>query len=259
MHLRIALAVVLASLVTTSLARADEEEPAPAPTPATTPTTTSAEPPPLPAPAAPPPAPEALPKKSERDVDHRYEGGVHVGAWLGGEISPVNWFRHYADAAPAFGYDGGYLVNRFFLMGAYVDFVPYSFDRKSGDATIGDGSGWLLSGGFSLKGRFEVNDAFILRGGATVGFNASSQDGKMKDGREFEFAGRGLNLGLNADAVWRASSKVGAVARLAFLTQPLGEATVTGWPTNATAEGETRDFRFAPKIMVSVGPQLFLW
>jgi hypothetical protein len=253
-HLPLTIALALASLVTSSIASADETNETP---PATTPATTEAPPAAV---ETPPAAETKTPVKAQGDLDHRYEGGLRVGVMVGGTISPVNWFRSNANPSPSFAYDGGFLVNRHFIFGAYAQLTPYSFDRVSGEKTIGDGSGLFASSGFSIKGRLPISDTFSARAGATIGFNLVTQAGKMKDGKgEFEFFGRGLNVGLNADAVWRASPKVGAVAQLAFLTQPLGEADVVGWPSAATAEGATRDFRFSPKIFLMLGPELFMW
>ncbi len=207
-----------------------------------------------------PAAPETSTVSSTRDVDHRYEGGLLLGVMLPGELSPVNWFRTEAKAAPSFGYDGGYVASRYFLFGAYAQLTPFTFERMSGSSVIGDGDGLFASGGFSLKGRLPLSESLILRAGVTLGLNAVSYSGKTKDTKAtFELSGLGHNLGLSADAVWRASPKVGAVAQVGFLSQPFfGSADVSGPPTNASAEGATRDFRFSPVFFVSVGPELFL-
>lgn len=221
-------------------------------------------------PAAVPPPTVATPPVEQRaeagktDVekpadDHRFELGARIGVMLPGEISPVNWFRTEASLAPTFSLDPSFVVHPNFAIGVYVQATPFSFDRMSGSKTIGSGSGFWLSAGASAKGRIAIRDVAILRGGLTFGRNFVSYSGETSEGgSEFELSGGGFSAGPVIDGVYRVSPKVGVSAQLGFLSQFSGSATVKGYPTNLTAEGEERDFRFKPIFFFTVGPELFL-
>jgi hypothetical protein len=78
------------------------------------------------------------------------------------------------------------------------------------------------------------------------------------DGASFEAAGGGFSAGLVADAVYRASKKLGASAQLGFLSQFGGSATVSGPPLRETGGNPDRSFGFPPIFFLTVGPELFL-
>jgi hypothetical protein len=157
------------------------------------------------------------------------------------------------------GFDGGFVAHKHFWIGAYLQFTPFSFERLSGEKVLGEGSGFLGSGGLSAKARVPIGDAFVLRGGLTLGRNVVSYDGKSKSsGDKFELSGGGFNVGAVIDGAWRASQKVGASMQLGFVSQVSGSAEVKGYPTKATAEGTNRDFGFSPIFFLTVGPELFL-
>jgi len=215
-----------------------------------------------PAPAAPPPAPayvSAQPAAQPATAPQpRAEFNVRLGLKLAGEISPVNWFRTETKSAPLLAADVGWFVSSHVSLGAYSLFSPFSFDRMSGSQKIGEGSGFIVSGGAAAKAHLALSDALTLRGGATFGVNAVSYDGHNTavQSETFELAGFGLQIGAFAEASYRVSQNLGVVGTLGFFSQPftsLGRATVKGYPTNATAEGENRPFAFAPILMTTVG------
>lgn len=208
-----------------------------------------------------PPAPVAAPKEEVgRDApanDPRAEVNARIGLKMAGEISPVNWFRTETSAAPLLGVDAAWVPIRYFSVGPYVSFSPYSFDRMSGSRKLGEGSGIFFSGGVAAKARLPVSDSFTLRGGLTLGLNIVSYDGKSTESSgTFELSGTGLQVGAVVDGVYRFSPKVGIVGQLGFFAQPTGSASVRGYPTDMTAEGESRKFGFKPIFMASVGPEL---
>jgi hypothetical protein len=210
-----------------------------------------------------PPAPPAALRTDEGASPPRAELNVRVGLKLPGEISPVNWFRTETKTAPLVGADIGWGLASHFSLGAYSLFSPFSFDRMSGSEKIGEGSGIFVSGGAVVKARLALSDALMLRGGATFGLNGVSYHGQSTEFPEetFELFGFGLQVGATAEASYRFSRNLGVVVNLGFFSQPfvsLGRATVKGYPTNATAEGEHRDFAFAPILMTTVGVEYAL-
>lgn len=201
---------------------------------------------------APSPSEPSAPQK-----DPSYEINLRGGVKLPGNVVPVNWFDSQTKVAPMVGLDQGWVLARYFSLGSYVVFSPFAFDRKSGTRTIGEGSGVLLSGGLAAKGRLPISDIFVLRAGFTLGANFVSYDGKRTDGTgTFEMKGGGLQVGLATDVVYRISSRLGIVGQFGFLAQPTGTASVKGYPTGITAEGEQRKFGFKPLFGLTVGPEL---
>jgi hypothetical protein len=185
------------------------------------------------------------------------EAAARVGAMFAGEMSPVNWFRTETKLSPLFSLDAGWVLHPNFSLGPYLQLTPFSFERKSGSNVIGTGTGTFVSLGAVAKGRLTVSEKVGLRGGLTLGRNFVSYEGESDSGAKFKASGGGFNVGLVADAVWRASAKVGASAQFGFVSQLGGSADVEGYPTNITAEGDTRDFDFAPIFFLTVGPELF--
>ncbi|WP_437985168.1 hypothetical protein [Sorangium sp. So ce117] len=84
-----------------------------------------------------------------------------------------------------------------------------------------------------------------------------SYSGKHTGGTgTFAMKGGGLGAGVVPDAVYRISPKVGIVGQLGALGQPACTASVEGYPTDITAEGEHSKFSFKPLFEVTVGPEL---
>lgn len=196
--------------------------------------------------------------QSEGATPHSVEAAARVGVKFAGEMSPVNWFHTETQTAPAIGVDVGWVAHPHFTLGGYLLASPFSFERKSGSDVIGEGDGVFVSVGLAAKGRLELSEKAILRGGLNLGRNFVSYDGETNTGAPFELSGGGLNLGAVADGVLRLAPSFGLSAQLGFVSQISGSADVEGFPTNATAEGSTRDFGFKPIVFFTVGPELFL-
>jgi len=201
-------------------------------------------------------APEAAPAPSPGE-EPGGEAAARVGVMMPGEMSPVNWFHTETGTSPSIWLDAGWVLLPGLSLGPYLQYSPFSFKRMSGSNEIGSGDGTFVSVGAAAKGRLTLSEKVGLRGGATVGRNFVSYEGESNTGGTFKASGGGWNVGLLADLVWRASPRLGASVQLAFLSQLGGSASVEGYPTNITAEGDSRDFNFAPIFFVTVGPELF--
>ncbi len=199
----------------------------------------------------------ALAQPEPPPSEHRFEAAGRLGVMLPGELSPVNWYRTEAKAAPSLWVDVGYVAHPFFSIGPYLKFTPFAFERMSGSDVIGEGDGSFASLGAAAKARFVTSETLTLRAGLTLGYNIVSYEGTNENGSSFELSGTGINIGLMADASLRVAPTVGVSAQLAFLSQVSGSADVSGPPTNITAEGETRDFGFSPIFFLTVGPELY--
>lgn len=202
-------------------------------------------------------APALSAETSPARTEPRVEAAARVGVMFPGEISPVNWFRTEAKMAPSVWLDGGFVLHPNFSVGPILQLTPFAFDRMSGDNVIGDGSGTLFSVGAAAKARLRATDAITVRGGLLVTRNFVSYDGQSTGGGSFELSGGGFGVGAAADLAYQLSQKLGLSAQLAFFGQPSGSANVKGYPTNATAEGEERDFGFKPLFFFTAGPELY--
>ncbi len=243
------------------------DEPAPSP-PASAPPAPASPPPPS-AKDATPPAPSArseVPAQADRPADgaasgtasdHRFELGVRIGMLLPGEMSPSNWLHHDTLTAPLFAVDPQWLLNRYVELGAYLMVAPLTIDRGARTTYHSEVDGAFASGGFAMKGRLEINEAVLLRGGVNLGLNSVAFSGKS-NGSTVEASGTGFDAGLVADGVWRLSRTFGVSAQLGFVSQVLGSAKVKGPPTAETGGKTDRDFRFSPIVFLTVGPELFL-
>jgi hypothetical protein len=217
----------------------------------------TAEPSPSPVAQA-PDRPVETAERSEGSGRHVVEAAARVGIMLPGELSPANWFHTETQAAPTFGLDPSVVVHRHFAVGGYLQLTPFAFERTSGSNVIGEGSGAFVSGGVSAKARLPVGEQWLLRAGLTLGRNYVTYEGKSRSsGSPFELTGGGWNAGLVADGAWRASERFGASVQLGFFSQVSGAAEVKGPPTAATGSSD-RDFRFAPVVFLTVGPELYL-
>lgn len=243
------------------------EEPAPSPPASAAPAPASPSPPAAKeaTPAAPAARPD-VPAQADRPADgagsttasdHRVELGVRIGMLLPGEMSPSNWLHHDTRTAPLFAVDPQWLVNRYVELGAYLMVAPLTIDRGARTTYHSEVDGAFASGGFAMKGRLELNDAVLLRGGLNLGLNSVAFSGKS-NGSTVEASGTGLDAGLVADGVWRMSRTFGLSAQLGFVSQLVGSAKVKGPPTAETGGKTDRDFRFAPIVFLTVGPEIFL-
>lgn len=188
--------------------------------------------------------------------EHKIEAAVRFGGMLPGELSPNNWYHTEANAAPSFWLDAGYVAHPNFSFGPYLQFTPFSFERTSGSAVIGEGNGGFTSVGVAAKARLVASERLTLRGGLTLGYNVVSYEGSNENDSTFDLSGTGLSAGLMADASLRVGPTIGISAQFAFLSQVSGSADVTGPPTNITG-GETRDFTFTPIFFLTVGPEMY--
>ncbi len=196
-----------------------------------------------------PPAPVAQPGYVIPPLDHRFEGAVRLGLMLPGSLTPSDFVPAETAVSPTFILDASWVVHPFFSIGPYLQLTPLSTERTYNEGTY-EGSAFWTSAGVIARARFQVSEMTLLRFGLSAGPNFISMSGETQS-TDYEASGRGLNLGLVADAVFRFSQRVGVSAELGFLSQVSGSLAVEGLD-------DERDFAFKPIFFLAVGPELFL-
>lgn len=177
--------------------------------------------------------------------EERMHLSVLFGMSFPGQMTPRRVSTTHVGVGPALRFEGGLRLVPHFELGAYLSFSHHPI--KSIDNVDFEVSGrvLLLSLGLAPKVRFSIRDWGVLRVGAILGLNVTSNELALGD----RYPGLGMNFGPTVDLRVALRGRLGFIGQFGWVSQVVGHTTL---PDSVSGE-RSQAYAFPPLVFLVAG------
>jgi hypothetical protein len=177
--------------------------------------------------------------------EERAHLSMMVGLTFPGRMMPDRVRTTRTGVGPVLRIEGALVLTQRFELGSYLSFSMHPITSISTITNPIDGRVLLASFGMAPKWRLRIGDWGILRIGAMLGLNLTSNELASGD----RYPGVGFNFGPTFDLRGALTERLGIIGQLGFVSQIAGRATL---PESVSGERNV-SYSFTPVVFVAAG------